>query len=154
MKPTVCSLHVRIKIIDNSLYYNSKNECVVGLCVEKPPAFYPVMNASFAGKCRDLEAQSYLVFLRRIFPKKGVNLLIRGYVFISEQKGSDSSQRTAVPDLVIGWPFDSAYAKEMKDLAAELLPSGLKTENLELETPKIHFVGMLTGDANWGRFTG
>jgi glycosyltransferase involved in cell wall biosynthesis len=51
--------------------------------------------------------------------------------------------RREVPDLVIAGPIDSEYARRMINMAKELEVSD-----------RVHFPGMLSGDAKWGAFYG
>jgi|GEM_PF-209017 len=59
--------------------YNPKAEKVVGLGTEEPPPYAPSMTEAFAKACPDLGDQPYILFLGRIHPKKGVDMLIRAY---------------------------------------------------------------------------
>ena len=51
--------------------------------------------------------------------------------------------RREVPDLVVAGPIDSEYARRMISMAQELGVSN-----------RVHFPGMLSGDAKWGAFYG
>lgn len=84
-------------------------------------------------KCPAIKGKEYWLFLSRIHEKKGVDLLINAYNLLALEDDS-------LPELVIAGPTDSVYAKQM-------------IENLA-GNPKIHFPGMLQGDAKWGAFYG
>jgi glycosyltransferase involved in cell wall biosynthesis len=78
-----------------------------------------------------LEGQRYLLFLGRIHPKKGCDLLV------------DAFARAAQPDLnlVMAGPDDGNWGMELKALAERL---GI--------ADRITWTGMLRGDPKWGAF--
>lgn len=115
--------------------YAPKAEHVVGLGTTRPPAFAPSMAEAFREKCSCLTDRPYLLFLSRLHPKKGADLLIEAY--------AQANQDHSLPwDLVLaGPPHDPAFSERLRK-AAEGVPG------------RIHFPGMLTGDAKWGAFYG
>lgn len=80
-----------------------------------------------------LNGRRFLLFLSRIHPKKGVDLLIKGF----------AHQAALHPDLdlVIAGPDQVGHARELQDLSSRL---GIGD--------RVHWPGMLTGDVKWGAF--
>jgi glycosyltransferase involved in cell wall biosynthesis len=115
--------------------YSPKAEAVVGLGVPKPPEYSAGMVAAFLNKCPGTEGKRYFLFLGRIHPKKGVELLIRAYAALCQSGGG-----LPPPCLVIAGPgLESPHGREMRKLAGDLCPDN-----------SIFWPGMLTGDAKWG----
>lgn len=111
--------------------YFPLKEIVVGLGVLPPPVFKNEMTVSFQRKVPEIK--KYWLFLSRIHPKKGVDLLIEAYNQLR-------SEKHMVPDLVIAGPINSEYAQEMIVKAKD--------------NPQIFFTGMLQEDIKWGAFYG
>jgi glycosyltransferase involved in cell wall biosynthesis len=123
--------------------YRPKMELSVGFGIPEAPIETEAMRTAFRKRCPDLAAdRSYLLFLSRIDPKKGVDLLIQAYanVFVKNRtKVSD-----ALPQLVIAGPgADTAYGQKVQTLAADLCPPN-----------SVFWPGMLQGDAKWGAVHG
>ena len=181
--------------------YAPKREMNIGLGISNPPLESPQMEPAFRATTPDLNGRPYLLFLSRIHPKKGVDLLLKAYAnvlrngtierplpetgtadlgpssrFVLSRRAlapvaacgeatkpglapngslNEQSQagrgepigmgglRREVPDLVIAGPIDSEYARRMINMAKELEVSD-----------RVHFPGMLSGDAKWGAFYG
>ena len=126
-------------------------EKVVGYGVPDPPASTPAMREAFLKACPGLHLQRpYLLFLSRVHPKKGVDLLIRAYAKVVRGLVDP-------PDLVIAGPLHSTYAKEMQALATRLLAGTGKSGTKQAQPSaagRIFFPGMLQGKAKWGALHG
>lgn len=88
--------------------------------------------AAFRAAVPDLH-KPYLLFLSRLHPKKGCDLLIESFARVAE----------AYPDidLVIAGPDQIGWQRTLQEQAARL---GVG--------PRIHWPGMLGGDVKWGAF--
>jgi glycosyltransferase involved in cell wall biosynthesis len=118
--------------------YSPRREAVVGLGVPDPPPNHPRMKAASARRCPRLADARYFLFLGRIHPKKGIDLLIKGYSTLCRSSGA--AHEPAFPCLVIAGPdSETPYGKSMQELGSKLCPAG-----------SIVWPGMLTGDAKWG----
>ncbi|WP_411846126.1 glycosyltransferase [Roseibacillus persicicus] len=121
--------------------YRPQAEINVGYGIPSPPEFGKPMKEAFAEACSSLPAgQPYLLFLSRIHPKKGIDLLLRAYGRLLAENGN-------MPHLVIAGPLESAYAEEMKKLAQGV-------EKDDCAVTRVHFTGMLEGDEKWGALYG
>ncbi len=117
--------------------YRPKRELDIGLGVPEPPTFSESMHIAFSTKVPSLGLRPYLLFLGRIHPKKGVDLLVNAYSEILKTE----NLKTGFPHLVIAGPgWDSEY--------------GLKIRRIIEGQRSIHAVGMLEGVAKWGALHG
>lgn len=117
--------------------YHPRRELNVGYGIAAPPAPTPHMQHALAQKCPSLHDKPFLLFLGRIHPKKGVDLLVDAYLdFLKKQVEPDR-----IPDLLIAGPgWESDYARGIQNRIGK--------------TPKIHTSGMLEGDSKWGALHG
>ena len=82
----------------------------------------------------DLCDRRFLLFLSRVHPKKGCDLLIRAFAELASELPADL-------DLVIAGPDQVGWLPELHSLAQKL---GIG--------PRVHWPGMLKGDVKWGAF--
>ena len=119
-----------------------RKDYVVGLGVDEPPPLLPYMTTAFFNKCPYLDNKKYFLFLSRVDPKKGVDVLIEAYsqVLLQYKNTIDG-----IPKLVIAGPgMDTGYGKQMLDVVNQ-------DKNLKRS---VFFPGMLSGDVKWGAFYG
>ena len=133
--------------------YRPKREINIGYGIEDPPVFELRMREAFQSKCPELGNNPHLLFLGRIHSKKGVDLLIRAYSELLKTE----KLKTPPPHLAIAGPgWETSYGRQMRQLIdnanAEILPENCKLKTVN--SPRIHAVGMIDGDAKWGAFYG
>ena len=111
---------------------HSYKERVVRYGITGPDGEGEAQRAEFSFGFPQLKDQRFLLFLGRIHPKKGCDLLIRGFA---------QARKEIAPDiqLVLAGPGSSSYIDELKRLVDE---SGIHD--------RVHWVGMLRGDRKWG----
>lgn len=113
--------------------YNPNEELNVGYGIAAPPEKTSRQLQAFLEVCQGVKNSSYLLFMSRIHPKKGVDLLLKAYRLIIEEGKNP-------PPLVIAGPgMDTSYGAELLKLS-----SGLP----------VFFPGMLKGDRKWGALYG
>jgi glycosyltransferase involved in cell wall biosynthesis len=108
-------------------------EQVVGYGTADPPDEPKKQIAAFRAAIPELGTRRFLLFLSRIHLKKGCDILIRAFARIAR----------AHPDLdlVIAGPDQSGLRAKLEEIVS--------SENL---SERVHWPGMLTGDAKWGAF--
>lgn len=114
--------------------YRPPLEVVVGLGVEAPPLYESGMTVAFSEKAGLASEEPYLLYLSRIHPKKGLDMLVKAYLKIKQKDPT-------FPKLVIAGPgIETDF--------------GQKVVSLIGQSEDVHLVGMLTGDAKWGALYG
>lgn len=106
---------------------------VVPLGTEPPPAARDALLGAFAQRCPEVAGKRFLLFLGRIHPKKGCDLLLRAFAELAE---GDPELH-----LVLAGPDPSDWRRTLE---AEAVAAGI--------TARVHWPGMLGGAAKWGAF--
>jgi glycosyltransferase involved in cell wall biosynthesis len=106
---------------------------VVGYGTAAPPPSNDAQEEQFRLTVPALGDRKYLLFLSRIHSKKGCDLLIRAFASIAS--------RFRDIDLVVAGPDQSGLKEQLQREAAG---SGI--------ADRVHWPGMITGDAKWGAF--
>jgi len=106
-------------------------EVVVDYGTSAPPADADRLRQAFFLQHPELRGKRLLLFLGRIHPKKGCDLLIEAFARIG---GADPSLH-----LVLAGPDQTGWASSLRSLAAAAGIAG-----------RVAFLGMLQGDIKWG----
>jgi glycosyltransferase involved in cell wall biosynthesis len=116
-----------------SFWLYEAKEVVVGYGTSAPPADAKGQRAAFLDRFPHLRGQRILLFLSRIHPKKGVDLLIEAFAAVAS---TDPRLR-----LMIAGPDQVGWQAQLQQRAASL---GI--------ADRITWPGMLSGDLKWGAF--
>ena len=87
--------------------------------------------AAFESAVPELNGKPFLLYMGRIHPKKGCDLVIQAF--------AETAARTSALHLVMAGPDQIGWAHELKQLAKKLKVCD-----------RIHWTGMLRGDMKWG----
>ena len=109
------------------------HEQVVGYGTSSPPGDCEMLRRRFFGAHPTLEGKRLLLFLSRIHPKKGCDLLLRAFAQVAQ---TDPSLH-----LIMAGPDGGAWQVERERLADALGIAG-----------RITWTGMLMGEDKWGAF--
>lgn len=111
----------------------SARPLVVGLGTRDVRDNAEVQRRAFAQRMPELKGRRFILFLSRIHPKKGIDLLLRAF----------AQQSDVQPDLdlVVAGPDQVGLKSSLQELALNL---GIAS--------RVHWPGMLTGDAKFGAF--
>ena len=106
---------------------------VVPLGTDPPPAARETLLQAFAERCPELSGKRFLLFLGRLHPKKGCDLLTRAFAAVA---AGDPGLH-----LVMAGPDPNDWQRTLK---TELAAAGM--------ADRVHWPGMLRGAAKWGAF--
>lgn len=123
------------KLAKNVFWGFSYEDRVVAYGSSEPSGEDQKQKAAFFRIMPELKGKKYLLFLSRIHPKKGCDLLVEAFA-------NQASLHKDV-DLVIAGPDQQGWASELKE---QFLKAGI--------ADRVHWPGMLTGHAKWGAFRG
>ena len=113
--------------------YKPTGEYNIGYGIEPPPPASSEMHTAFFATCPEVQEVPFILFISRVHPKKGVDLLLKAYA------GSCAKR---APHLVIAGPgMETEYGQLLREMTTRL---GIQD--------RVHYCGMLQGPAKWGAF--
>ncbi len=121
--------------------YCPKKEINIGYGIQAPPPLSELMKSDFHIKYSLESKEPYLLFLSRIHPKKGLDLLLNAYSEVL----NNSEFANKVPNLVIAGPgIETRYGKKLLDYL---------DKNPKVNA-KVFLLGHLLGDIKWAAIYG
>lgn len=121
-----------------SFWHYRCNERVVSFGTSNPPGDADEQKARFYQQFPHLIGKRCVLFLGRVHPKKGPDLLFKAFAALLARLPEPIAKTLHI---VMAGPADDAYAAQMKELVLAL---GL--------TEHVTWTGMVTGDMKWGAF--
>jgi glycosyltransferase involved in cell wall biosynthesis len=119
------------RLARQSFWLYRARERLAPLGTTEPPANAKALAEGFLNTFPQLRGQDFLLFLGRIHPKKGCDLLLQAFANVAAAHPAQQ--------LVMAGPGDPAYLAQLHAQAQAL---GV--------AHRVHWVGMLKGDAKWG----
>ena len=121
------------RLARTSFWGYSYHEKVVGYGTADVTGDKAGQKAAFMAHLPQLRGRKFFLFLSRLHPKKGCDLLIESF--------SNIAARYPEVDLVIAGPDQVGWKRDLESIAASL---GI--------AHRVHWPGMLAGDVKWGAF--
>ncbi|WP_348266372.1 glycosyltransferase [Edaphobacter sp. DSM 109919] len=123
------------QLAEESFWLHRWNPYVVPYGAKGPAGDLEAMKQIFLDQCPQVKDKRYLLFLGRIHRKKGCDLLVDAFAKVA----------AADPELhlVMAGPDPQQWSAELQQTAFK---AGI--------ADRIHWPGMITGDAKWGAFYG
>ncbi len=116
----------------DSFWLYRANEAVAGFGIEPPTTDETADRQAFLEAFPDLQGKRLLLYLSRIHPKKGCDLLVRAFAATASEHDLH---------LVMAGPDDTEWGPTLRELAA-----GLGVAH------RITWTGMITGAVKWGAY--
>ena len=123
------------RLAEESFWLHQWHPYVVPYGAKGPTGDSEAMKESFFERCPAVKGKRYLLFLGRIHRKKGCDMLIDAF---AEVAATDPEL-----NLVMAGPDQQHWSVELQRTATK---AGIAS--------RIHWPGMITGDAKWGAFYG
>jgi glycosyltransferase involved in cell wall biosynthesis len=120
-------------LAEESFWLHKWTPWVVPYGTMPPEGDAAAQREEFFALCPEVRGRRFLLFLGRIHPKKGCDLLMDAFAKIAA--------KDAAIDLVIAGPDQQGWRARLEQIAKA---SGI--------AGRIHWPGMLRGDAKWGAF--
>lgn len=116
--------------------YRPVKEVNIGYGVPSAPVQTDDMIRAFRDQCAGLDNKPFILYMSRIHPKKGTDLLLNAYAALFR----DTGLRNSLPALVVAGPgMETSFGAELERFVNE-----------HLRQAPVFFPGMLQGDAKWG----
>jgi glycosyltransferase involved in cell wall biosynthesis len=130
-KRALFTTEVERDLAAQSFWLHRWTPMVTALGTEPPPADTDKLLAAFYERCPDMMGKRFLLFLGRIDPKKGCDLLVDAFTEFSPTSNDILDPVAAMDDdlhLVMAGPNSSEWGRELS----------------------VHWPGILLGDVKWG----
>lgn len=125
------------ELASESFWLYDCNEAVIKYGTEGIPEFEYDYSTLFLDHHPSLSGKQRFLFLGRVHPKKGPDILVKAIARLQDNQLWDSTKMI----VVLAGPSDSSYAHSISKLAARLGVSD-----------SIYWTGMITGVQKWGAF--
>jgi glycosyltransferase involved in cell wall biosynthesis len=124
------------RLARDSFWLYRCTEQVVGFGTQEPPDAIERQRLAFLERFPKLRGRRLLLFLGRMHPKKGPDLVLEAFAALLRKAEHEPNQ---LPHLVMAGPDDSSYCLDLK---SRVLSLGIVAHTT--------WTGLLEGDAKWG----